>query len=295
MALVLTANRLKTYASFIKLEHTVFSLPLIYAGALLGVDDVLSARLVLLILMAAIGGRVAALGFNRLIDVGIDRRNPRTRIRELPRGAMQRWEGWLVVAIGGALYLASAAAIAPICLQLAPIPLVLFAGYPYLKRFTSLSHLGLGLAWSMAPLGGWLAVSHSLANLGEIGWLWLFSVLWVAGFDMLYSLQDYEFDSQLGLQSAAVQFGERGALLTAGLLHLAALLSWMGVGILAGLGWIYGSGLLLVFGFLLREHWLVHRFGTAQMNQAFFAMNAGVSIAVFLFAFLDLKLRSMGQ
>ena len=276
MALVLTANRLKTYASFIKLEHTVFSLPLIYAGALLGVDDVLSARLVLLILMAAIGGRVAALGFNRLIDVGIDRRNPRTRIRELPRGAMQRWEGWLVVAIGGALYLASAAAIAPICLQLAPIPLVLFAGYPYLKRFTSLSHLGLGLAWSMAPLGGWLAASQSLATIGEVGWLWLFSLLWVCGFDIIYATMDEGFDREFGLHSLVVRLGRRRALQVAAIIHAVTFVSLYALWRTQlhsplALVWLLGIGALFIW-----QHAIAER----NPEFAFFQLNGALGFVV---------------
>jgi 4-hydroxybenzoate polyprenyltransferase len=225
MALAVAASRLKVYAGFVKLEHTIFSLPLIYAGALLGAGGWPSPRLLGLILLAAIGARVAAMGLNRLIDRELDRRNPRTRMRELPRGAMQTGEGWLVVAGGGLMYLASAAAIAPICLALAPIPLALFVAYPYLKRFTSLSHLGLGLAWSMAPLGGWIAASGSLVGVGEIGWLWLFSFLWVAGFDIIYATLDEAFDRECGLHSLPARAGRKRALLVAAILHGLAFLS----------------------------------------------------------------------
>jgi len=152
MAIALSASRFKTYASFVKLEHTVFSLPLIFAGTLLHSRGWPSASLVGLILLAAIGARVMAMGLNRLIDAELDARNPRTKLRELPRGAMQRREAWLIVGLAGLLYLVSAAAIAPICLWLAPIPVILFVVYPYLKRVTSFSHLGLGLAWSLGPL-----------------------------------------------------------------------------------------------------------------------------------------------
>ena len=131
-------GRLKTYASFIKLEHTVFSLPLIYAGALLHREG-LSARLAVLILLAAAGGRVVAMGLNRLIDAKIDARNPRTVQRELPRGAMRRGEAWAVVGAAGLVYAVSAAALAPVCLWLSPIPVALFVMYPYLKRVTPLA------------------------------------------------------------------------------------------------------------------------------------------------------------
>ncbi|MBI3011037.1 MAG: 4-hydroxybenzoate octaprenyltransferase [Candidatus Omnitrophica bacterium] len=218
-------GRLKTYAGFVKLEHTVFSLPLIYAGALLHRASGLSARAAALILLAAIGGRVMAMGLNRIIDAEIDARNPRTRQRELPCGTMQRGEAWAIVALAGLLYVASAWAIAPICLWLSPIPVALFVVYPYLKRFTSLSHLGLGLAWSMAPLGGWIAASKSLAGIGEIAWLWLFSVLWVTGFDIIYATMDEAFDREAELHSLPVLMGKRSALRVAMILHAAAFLS----------------------------------------------------------------------
>jgi len=223
MAIALTPYRMKTYASFVKLEHTVFSLPLIYAGALL--HGPLSARLAVLILLAAIGGRVMAMGLNRIIDMEIDRRNPRTAQRELPRGLMARWEAWAIIAAAGGIYLASAAAIAPLCVWLSPIPVVLFVLYPYLKRFTSLAHVGLGVAWSMAPLGGWIAAATTLDTIGHIGWLWLFSVLWVAGFDIIYATMDEAFDRETGLHALPAQRGARAALRIASLLHALAFLA----------------------------------------------------------------------
>ena len=218
-------RRFKTYASFVKIEHSVFSLPLIFAGMLLHVHGWPQRSLVVLIVLAAISGRVIAMGLNRIIDAQLDARNPRTKGRELPRGAMHRWEAWVVVVIAGLLYLTSALAIAPICFWLSPIPVVLFVGYPYLKRFTVLSHVGLGLAWSMAPLGGWLAASKSRREISEIGWLWLFSVLWVAGFDIIYATMDEAFDREAKLHSLPVRLGQKPALRIAALLHGLALLA----------------------------------------------------------------------
>jgi 4-hydroxybenzoate polyprenyltransferase len=234
MDMAVPVDRLRVYAGFVKLEHTVFSLPLIFAGALLALRGWPEARPAVLILLAAIGGRVVAMGLNRLIDAGIDARNPRTKRRELPRGAMRRAEAWLIVLAAGALYVAAAASIAPVCLALSPIPVALFVGYPYLKRFTALSHLGLGLAWSMAPLGGWLAAASQvpqataaqlLARIGEVGWLWLFSVLWVAGFDIIYATMDESFDREAGLYSLPAMRGRRPALRVAAGLHGMAFLS----------------------------------------------------------------------
>ena len=217
-------TRFQAYAGFIKLEHTVFSLPVIFAGTLLHTRGWFSARLAALILLAAVGGRVLAMGLNRLIDQEIDARNPRTQNRELPRGAMRRGEAWAVVIASGFLYIAGAAAIAPICLTLSPIPVALFAVYPYLKRFTALAHLGLGLAWSMGPLAGWLAASRSLAQFDEVWWLWLFSVLWVTGFDIIYATMDEAFDREAGLHSLPVGLGRRTALQISANLHAMAFL-----------------------------------------------------------------------
>ncbi len=224
--------RFSTYAGFVKLEHTVFSLPLIYAGVRLGASHVAGqagawppARVLLLVLIAGAAGRVMAMGLNRLIDAEIDARNPRTKMRELPRGVMTRGEAWAVVAVAGAVYAAGAAAIAPVCVRLALIPVALFAIYPYLKRVTSLAHLGLGLAWSMAPLGGWLAATGSLERIGQVGWLWLFSVLWVTGFDIIYATMDEAFDRQAGLHSLPAALGRRRALRVSQALHALAFLS----------------------------------------------------------------------
>src|SRR3989338_6394655 len=215
-------NRFFAYAGFVKLEHTIFSLPLIFAAAILSLHRWPSLTLAGLILIAAASGRVMAMGLNRLIDADIDARNPRTQRRELPRGAMQRREAWMIVAVAGALYVTSAAMIAPICLWLSPVPVALFVCYPYLKRLTALAHLGLGLAWSMAPLGGWLAAARSLDRFHNVAWLWLFSVLWVTGFDIIYATMDEAFDRQAGLHSLPAAMGKRPALRVAALLHAIA-------------------------------------------------------------------------
>lgn len=278
MSMVLTESRFKTYASFIKLEHTVLSLPLIYAGTLLyrGGFELRAAGLILL---AAIGGRVMAMGLNRLIDMKLDARNPRTRRRELPRGVMRQREAWAVIGAAGLLYTASAAAIAPICLALSPIPVILFVIYPYLKRFTSLSHLGLGLTWSLAPVAGWLAVSRSLAGFGEVVWLWLFAVLWVAGFDIIYATMDETFDREAGLHSLPVQLGRRSALTVAAFLHAAAFLAlvllWrIQLHAPVALLWLAGVGALFIW-----QHLVAAR----RPAFAFFQLNAVLGFVVFGF------------
>ncbi len=277
MATAVIENRLKTYASFIKLEHTVFSLPLIFAGALLNARGWPSGRVLWLILLAAIGGRVMAMGLNRIIDAHIDAQNLRTRGRELPRGAMEHWEAWLIVVVAGLLYLGSAAELAPICLWLSPIPVALFVLYPYLKRFTVLSHLALGLAWSMAPLGGWLASSRSLANIAEVGWLWLFSVLWVAGFDIIYGTLDEAFDREAGLHSLPARLGRARALGIAAVLHAAAFLALVALWA-AQLRTSLALLALIALGILfVWQHAVAER----RPEFAFFQLNGVIGLVVF--------------
>jgi len=279
MALAVSLARLHTYAGFVKLEHTIFSLPLIYAGALIGAQGWPSSRIAALILLAAVGGRVTAMGLNRLIDAELDRRNPRTAMRELPRGAMEKWEAWLVVGAAGVLYLAAAAAIAPVCLQLAPIPLALFVVYPYLKRFTALSHLGLGLAWSMAPLGGWLAAAQSLDRIWEAGWLWGFSLLWVTGFDIIYATMDEQFDRQAGLHSLPARVGKARALRCAAILHALAFLELAAMRMTqlplpASLPWLLAIGIVFIWQHAVAEQ---------RPEFAFFQLNALLGFLVFGF------------
>lgn len=297
MTLAFIGHRVRTYASFVKLEHTVFSLPLIFAGALLGAGLPAatpeagqagawpSGRVLWLIVLAAAGGRVMAMGLNRLIDAGIDARNPRTRQRELPRGAMARGEAWAVVAIAGLLYLGAAAELSPICLWLSPVPVALFVAYPYLKRFTILSHAGLGLAWSMAPVGGWLAVSRSLEEFGQIAWLWLFSVLWVAGFDIIYATMDEAFDREAGLHSLPAKLGKPRALAIARWVHAAAFLA------LAQLWWtqLHGTAafcLLLAIGALfVWQHVVAER----RPEFAFFQLNGLLGFVVLAFIWVGIS------
>ncbi len=274
MTLAPSESRLKAYAGFVKLEHTIFSLPLIYAGAFLHGRP--SMRLMGLILLAAVGGRTMAMGFNCIIDAKIDGRNPRTRGRELPRGAMHVMEAWLIIAAAGALYAWSAAAIAPICVQLAPIPVALFVIYPYLKRMTSLAHLGLGLAWSTAPLGGWLAASRSLEHLAEVRWLWLFAILWVTGFDIIYATMDETFDRGHGLRSVPAEAGKKPALTLAKAVHAAAFL-------MLGALWANQLKSAASFAFLLAIGALFlwqHAIADRRPEFAFFKLNGVIGFLV---------------
>ncbi len=251
MTTVAISDRLKVYANFVKLEHTIFSLPLIYAGALVGGHGRISWSQAAWILLAAAGGRVLAMGLNRIIDAELDARNPRTKNRELPRGVMHVGEAWGVVAIAGAVYLVSAAALSRVCLWWSPLPVVLFVIYPYLKRVTALAHLGLGLAWSMAPLGGYLATAQSLSGIGDVYFLVTFSLLWVAGFDIIYATMDEAFDREFGLYSLPVAVGKRRALRISAMLHACAFVSlaimWNAHTSPIALAWLMAIGAVLAW------------------------------------------------
>jgi len=272
---VIFLAKLKHFLSFIKIEHTLFSLPLIYSGVFLAAREVPGPSLLLLVLTAAVGARTAALALNRIIDREIDRRNPRTAQRELASGRLTMTEGSLILLAGIGLYLVSAAMISTFCLLLSPIPLLIFTAYPYMKRFTPLAHFGVGLGLAMAPLGGWFAVQQSFDNILPAVLLTLFTLLWVAGFDIIYSTLDELFDREESLYSFSARYGKMRALRISGFLHVAAF------AVLVTLFALYvkavGSFLfLLVSGFLL---YLEHK-KSSDVELAFFKINAIVGFAV---------------
>ncbi len=281
--------RVRVFLEMIKFEHSLFALPFAYLGLFLAEEGLPRPFLFLWITVAMVSFRTFAMAANRLIDRKIDAKNPRTKNRALPQGKLTPRFVWASLAISVAIFLWSAWRLGPLCFSLSPIPILLAWIYPYLKRFTWLSHICLGIILGIAPYGAWLA------SRGDFGWTPAFLLIgvasWVAGFDILYSLQDKEFDRAFRIRSVPADLGEKKALWLAGLLHLTAVSAWAGAGALAERGWIYGLGMLLVTLFLLREHRLVHRFGVEKIEEAFFKMNVGVSSSVFLATLLDLGWR----
>jgi 4-hydroxybenzoate polyprenyltransferase len=268
-------HRLQVYGAFVKIEHTLFAFPLLFSGAILAAGHLPSWRLSGLIVSAGFGGRTVAFAMNRMIDRHLDRLNPRTAQRELPAGKMSLAEAAGVGLFGGVVYFVSAWAIAPLCLALSPLPLVVFGIYPYLKRFTALAHLGVGLADAMAPLGGWIAVRQSLVGLSPVLWLWAFTFLWVSGFDVIYSTLDEEFDRRQGLFSLPATIGRAKALQMAGILHGLAFVSLM----ILYFGYLRTAvafaTLLAIGGLLFLEHCRAD-----DVDLAFFRINAVVSVGV---------------
>ncbi len=271
-----SSSRPATWVSFVKFEHTLFSLPLLYAGAVIAAGGLPEVRTALLILGAGTGARTTAMGLNRIIDRQIDARNPRTQVRELPRGAMKLAEAWGIVIGGLALYLASCALLSPLALRLSPIPLLGFVLYPYMKRFTPLAHYGVGWALAFAPLGGFVAVTGSTSDATAVLWLAGFTLFWVAGFDIIYATLDIDFDRAEGLHSLPVRLGRRPALAVSMGAHLLA------VGCLVGLfvedlsGGLAIAGIVATGAVLAAEHWLAER-----VNLAFFRLNIIVGFLVF--------------
>ncbi len=216
---------MKRLLSFIKIEHTLFTLPMIYSGVFLASKEKPSNELLLLVLLASVGARTVAMTLNRLIDRELDKRNPRTWNRELPSGKLTLWQVSMVLAGGFILYLTAAKLISDFCFRLSPIPLIVFIIYPYLKRFTPLAHFGVGLGMAMAPLGGWFAVNGSFDHIGTGLILPVFVLFWGSGFDIIYSTLDETFDRSANLFSFPSRFGKERALQISAVLHLLAFLA----------------------------------------------------------------------
>lgn len=272
-------SRLALYLRMIKFSHSIFALPFAFTAALLAAGGIPEPRTILWITIAMVSGRSAAMGLNRLIDRKIDAKNPRTAKREIPSGKISIRDALIFVFISSAVFVFSAYMLNPLCLYLSPVALIFFLIYPYTKRFTHLSHVFLGLTISGAPLGAWIAVTGGVDL--RILLLVFAVVFWLAGFDILYALQDEEFDRHAGLHSIPAMFGKRTAIIISRVFHLATWGFLLGTGLLFGLGWPYMTGVFLSGILLLYEHSLVSPDDLSKLNIAFFNMNGYISITVF--------------
>ncbi|HWI40307.1 MAG TPA: 4-hydroxybenzoate octaprenyltransferase [Verrucomicrobiae bacterium] len=284
--------RTRVFLEMIKFSHTIFALPFAFTGAVLAAGGFPPLRTALWILLAMVGARTAAMALNRLIDAEIDARNPRTSNRALPAGQLEKGTVALFIALSLALLFWAAWMLNPLCLYLSPVAVFFLVLYSYCKRFTSLAHVVLGVCLAAAPLGAWIAVRGELALPPVM--LALAVLFWVAGFDILYALQDLEFDRQAGLHSIPVRLGVWGSLWTARVFHLLMLLFLMLVYLLLPLGPLYLAGVAVVAGMLFYEHWLLRGADLSRLDAAFFTMNGYVSVAVFVFTFADLLVYSHG-
>jgi len=264
-------NRFRTYASFVRVSHSVFALPFALTGALLALHrtgdwGAIGYRL-LWIIVAMVAARSAAMGFNRLVDARFDALNPRTASRELPRGAMTTGEAVAFVAVSAMLFAFAAWKLGPLCFALSPVALVIVFWYSLAKRVTSYTQFFLGLAMAVAPVGGWLAAG------GRGGWEpWLLGTAigtWVGGFDVLYACQDLEFDRVHGLRSIPVRFGLRRALSISRVAHVLTIVCLAALAAVANLGWIYLAGVFGVAVLLAWEQSMVSEHDLSQVKRAF--------------------------
>jgi 4-hydroxybenzoate polyprenyltransferase len=278
----------RLFASLVKVEHTVFALPFAYIGAFLAVDGVPRAHDLFWITVAMVGARSLAMALNRLIDAGIDARNPRTAGRELPRGVLRPWQVLLFSLASLALFLVAVYQLAPIVRWLWPIPVAAFVIYPYLKRWSWVSHFWLGAVDGLAPLGAWAAITN------EFPWeAWALGgavAFWVAGFDLFYALFDLDIDRAQGLHSLPARFGVGATFAGARLCHAATVACLVAAGLGLPVGALYWIGVAAVAGLLLYEHSLVSPRDRRRLDMAFFTMNGVISVTFFAFVLGDVLL-----
>ncbi|MBS4029560.1 MAG: putative 4-hydroxybenzoate polyprenyltransferase [Ignavibacteriales bacterium] len=282
---------MKTLLRFVKIEHSLFSLPLIFSGIFLSENskEIFSFTFVTFILLAAISARLVAMSLNRIIDREIDKRNPRTAIRELPSGKLKLSSAWLLTIISAAIYFSVAFYVSQFCFLLSPIPLIIFTIYPYMKRFTPFAHFGVGFGLSMAPLGGWFAAKsfdgnfqfNSFSDLLPGMLITFFTILWGTGFDIIYSTLDEEFDKKENLFSFPSRFGKEKALQYSALLHFLSFI------VLVALYFVSVKSLialpfLLLSGFLL----YLEQKKSGDVELAFFKINAVLGFVVFVMVLL---------
>lgn len=284
-------KRLRLTLEMIKFEHSVFALPFALTGALLAFResrfDVREFGYKLLwIVVAMVGARSAAMAFNRVLDADIDARNPRTRMRHIPAGILSARFAWGFVAVSVLVFLLAARALNPLCLKLAPVALAVVFFYSFTKRFTAFSHLILGFSLGIAPAAAWIAVRGSLDL--RILWLTAAVMFWTAGFDIIYSCQDFEFDSNTGLFSLPRRFGLAGALWIARLFHIAMIACLGLLSAAFGLGALSWIGIAAIVALLLYEHRLVKANDLSRVDAAFFTVNGYVSVLFFVFWAADM-------
>lgn len=283
-------KKIGIFLQMIKFEHTIFALPFAFMGALLGsvvmFDKLPSWSQIGWIVIAMFGARSAAMGLNRLIDRISDAKNPRTAGRAIPAGLLRIGEVVIFIAVSFILLFWAAFKLNPLSAKLLPIAVFLLVLYSFTKRFTWACHLILGLTIALAPLGGWVAVT------GSVNWtsmvFYFTIVFWTAGFDVIYSCQDVEFDIKEGLYSIPVRFGVEHALVIARVFHILTAIGFVSLLFITDLSWWYVAGMIIAYIILFYEHYIVSPSDLSRLQTAFFTMNGVLSIVVFSFTLIDL-------
>lgn len=291
------SGTLARLASLVKLSHTIFGLPFTLAAGILahraaiheGLGDGIGMTWLKLvwIVVAFTGARTTAMAFNRIVDRSIDAKNPRTATRELPAGTVSLRAAWALTVIAALVFVGASAALGMTALAFTPLCLLIICGYSLFKRFSWAAHLILGVALSLGPAGAWVAVTGGLQGFELPAVMMVAVATWVAGFDVIYSLQDHDFDRNAGLHSIPVAFGVRGALVFSAILHVLTAAALIGVHLIAGLGIAHLIGMILVLVILVYEHWIVRPNDLTRINKAFFDLNGWISIAYFAAMLID--------
>jgi len=280
-------DKVLTYGKMIRFSHTVFALPFAFSSVVFSsLFYKVTLEKMFWILIAMLGARSSAMGFNRIVDRRIDALNPRTKNRELPTGKISIIEASIFVFFFSALFIYAAYKLNPLCFYLSPVALAVIFFYSFTKRFTWLSHLFLGLSLGLAPVGAWLAIAGRF-DLPPI--ILGFGVLtWIGASDIIYACQDYEFDVKYGLYSIPQKFGIEKALKISSAIHLLTFISFASLKFLLNLGWIYTVGLILIGILLVYQHRIVKPNDLSKVNFAFNNVNSLVSTTYFVFSSLEL-------
>ncbi|MCL6610937.1 MAG: putative 4-hydroxybenzoate polyprenyltransferase [Peptococcaceae bacterium] len=278
-------RKIRIFLEMIRVEHTLFALPFAYTGAVLVERKIPSGHDLLWITLAMVGARSAAMSLNRIIDLRIDAKNPRTANRALPRGLLSVAEVWVYVVLSFALLFVSAYNLSPLALELFPVAVAVLVFYPYTKRFTWACHLVLGLALGLAPLGAWIAIAGRFDPAPLV--MAAGVMFWVAGFDIIYACDDYDFDRAEGIYSIPARYGIKTGLRVSAAFHVFALALFISVALMLRLGVLYYAGMTLAAALLFYQHRLVKPDDLSRSGTAFFNLNAALSVAAFIFTLLD--------
>jgi 4-hydroxybenzoate polyprenyltransferase len=272
----------------VKFEHTIFALPFAYLGAVLAYQGIFPIHYWLWITLAMIGARTAGMCLNRLIDKNIDAKNPRTAGRALPQGIISVPQVIILTICSFVLLFVAACNLNLLCVVLSPVVVAMLIGYSYLKRFTWLTHFGIGAVLACAPVGGWIAIQQNITLVPII--LGLSVLFWTAGFDIIYATQDVEFDRKYNIYSIPRIFGIKNALSISRILHLTTIIGLCIIGIIENLHMLYWIGVIATGVLLIYEHSIISPEDLSRVNQAFFTINGIVSIVLFVTTVADLEL-----
>jgi 4-hydroxybenzoate polyprenyltransferase len=273
-------RKIKILLEMIKFEHTVFAMPFALMGAFLAQRGVPEFRVFFWVVLAMVGARTCAMGFNRIVDRRFDAVNPRTADRALPSGQVSLFESWSLVILAGLLFFSACFMLNTLTLQMAPVALALTLFYSLTKRFTWLCHVVLGVALAFSPLGGWVAVAASFQ-----GYPWMLSLgvlFWVAGFDCVYACLDADFDRQAGLFSMPAAFGRKTGFRIAVAFHGLAFFLFTLTGLRMGLNLWYYAGILVTGCALFYQHLIVNPRDLSRIQQSFFSMNGLIALTLFI-------------